>query len=62
LDNFAALVGGHVAEANDPMLRSGTRRAHIENLSLNRQFVAWPHCIGPPQFIHTETDCALGEI
>ena len=62
LHDFAALVCGDVANPSDSAIGFGTRRAKIDNLGVDPQNVARPNGIGPAQFIHAETDCALGKV
>src|SRR2546425_365573 len=62
LDNFAALVGSHITQANNPEARPRTRRPQIDNLRFYSEHVPRSHHIGPAQLIHSETDRAFGEI
>ena len=62
LDDFPTLIRRYVAQAKNPMGRTGSRGTQFKDLGIHREHVPGPHRIRPAQFIHAETDCALGEV
>src|SRR5205085_12512472 len=62
LGDLAFLVQGDVFQPDDPYVRPGTRRSRLQYFSLHSEHVSGPHSMGPPQFVHPETDSALGKV
>ena len=49
LNDFTALIGRHVAQADDPVAGPGTRRPQIDNFGFYSQHVARSHHTRPAQ-------------
>src|SRR5262245_42941576 len=60
LHRFTVLIARRVAHLDQPLVRTRLRGANLEDLALDREFVARAYRARPAEFLEAEPDDAAG--